>query len=195
MFAHVRSSPDATEAGIERIEADEEGLQERVNTINRAYSVAEKLSTTLQEVDDARADLEELRSKIEKVYEDSAKAQGRIEVNETVGEGYIDRLKKSAKDAEELIKKSEDAYHITTTKGLAGAFDQRAEELKKSIYLWVGMLLIALIVGGLFESKRIEALSTLTSAGHPDWGIIALHIVLSVLSVGGPLWFAWLSTK
>jgi hypothetical protein len=193
--AKIVSRIKAANRRIDRIETDEAGLQGRVEEINRAYSVAEKLPTTLQELDDARAELEEIRSKIEKIHEDSTKIQGRIELNETLGDTYLLNMNKLATEAERLIKKCEDAYQITTTKGLAGAFDQRAVRLNVSIVLWVAGLLVALYFGAEFGSKRIDALSKLTSDGRPEWGIILMHVILSVLSVGGPLWFAWLATK
>lgn len=52
----------------------------------------------------------------------------------------------------------------------------------------------ALYIGAELGSKRIDTLSRLLTE-HPEWGAVLLHLVLSVLSVGGPLWFAWLATK
>lgn len=39
------------------------------------------------------------------------------------------------------------------------------------------------------------ALSDVLSGADSHWGVIVMHAVLSFLSVGGPLWFAWLAMK
>lgn len=180
---------------MDRIENDYDDLLNRVEKINDAYIAAQGLPSTLQDLVDAQSTLEELRKKIENLYEESVKTQGKIESSASIGDSQLAEIMQSATKASDLVKRCEDAYQITTTKGLAGAFDQRANELKNSINWWVFLLLSALAVGGIFGSGRIEALSALTASGHPDWGVIVLHIVLSALTVGGPLWFAWLSTK
>lgn len=97
--------------------------------------------------------------------------------------------------AKKLIDQCEAAYHITTTKGLAGAFDQRAEKLAWSMWTWVAGLVAALGIGSLIGSQRLDILSAALQATNPNWGGIATHVILSLLSVGAPLWFAWISTK
>ena len=44
-------------------------------------------------------------------------------------------------------------------------------------------------------AHRLEVLSAALQAPTPNWGGIAVQSVLSLLSVGAPLWFAWLATK
>jgi hypothetical protein len=78
---------------------------------------------------------------------------------------------------------------------LAGAFDQRASRLQWSIRLWTLGLLAALSSGAYLGSLRVKVLSDAISQPVADWGIIWMHVILSLLSIGAPLWFAWLATK
>ncbi len=97
--------------------------------------------------------------------------------------------------AKQLIENCEEAYRITTTKGLAAAFDKRASDLKWSMRLWVGGLLFALAVGAFIGHERIQILTQALNNSNISWGIISIQIVLSFTSVLAPLWFAWLATK
>src|SRR5699024_10298169 len=97
--------------------------------------------------------------------------------------------------AEKLVSQCEEAYRITTTKGLAAAFDQRAIDLKNSMRCWVAGLFIALGVGAWIGAQRVESLSKLLSTSDPQWRIILMQLSLSVTSVVAPLWSAWLATK
>lgn len=60
---------------------------------------------------------------------------------------------------------------------------------------WVAGLTVALIGGTAIGANRVQILTEALSISAPNWGIIWLHIILSIVSVGAPLWFAWLATK
>ncbi|MFL9999194.1 hypothetical protein PQR34_48255, partial [Paraburkholderia sediminicola] len=60
---------------------------------------------------------------------------------------------------------------------------------------WTGSLIFALIIGAVIGYDRVHALSGLLTSAAPSWGAIALHIGVSLVSVGAPFWFAWLATK
>jgi hypothetical protein len=180
---------------MDRIEQDHEGLVSRVGKINEAYAAAQALPSTLQELEEAKLSLGETEVKIDGLYKDATKSNGKIEACEVDSEKTLAQIRDYAEQAEKLIKQCEAAYQITTTKGLAGAFDQRANRLNISIVLWVFGLLGALAAGALLGGKRIDTLSVLASTTHPDWGVVLIHVVLSVLSIGGPVWFAWIATK
>lgn len=180
---------------MDRIDQGHGELAQRVDEINRAYSAAQELPTTLQELDEASISLNETKDKIEAIVQGVTKVAGRIETSEEDAAKIVSRLSILSADGDKLIAQCEAAYQITTTKGLAGAFDQRAKVLNTSIIFWVVGLLSALVIGAEIGTKRIEVLSGILANSHPDWAMIILHVVLSLLSVGGPLWFAWLATK
>ncbi|PHV36353.1 hypothetical protein CSQ95_24675 [Janthinobacterium sp. BJB304] len=107
----------------------------------------------------------------------------------------LESMKKNEDVAEKLIAKCEEAYHITTTKGLAGAFDQKAASLGNSMQLWVGGLVVALIAGSVIGVIRLSSLAAELRAENPNWPAIVAQILLAFLGVGAPLWFSWLATK
>src|SRR5690606_28658673 len=119
----------------------------------------------------------------------------KITEHKTSVEAQLKSINELHVQAKQLVEKCEEAYRITTTKGLAAAFDQRASDLKWSMRLWVGGLLFALTVGAWIGHKRIEILTQTITEPDLNWGIIWIQIVLSITSVIAPLWFAWLATK
>jgi hypothetical protein len=93
------------------------------------------------------------------------------------------------------VAQCEDAYRITTTKGLAAAFDQRAGRLSNTMWIWVLGLLASLIVGGVIGAFRFKALTETLHQRNIQWGAVWIEVVLSLFGFAAPLWFAWLATK
>lgn len=54
---------------------------------------------------------------------------------------------------------------------------------------------MALAAGGYFGSTQLHALSELSKVPNASTSVIVLNLLLSLLSVGAPVWFAWLATK
>ncbi|HBH8229605.1 TPA: hypothetical protein KXY69_005131, partial [Raoultella ornithinolytica] len=86
-------------------------------------------------------------------------------------------------------------YAASTSVGLAAAFSERSDSLNKSVYWWVAGLVIALTVAVIFGSHNVQSLISATWQSEPSGTIIVTRIFLSLLSIGGPIWFAWLATK
>lgn len=173
---------------LEEISVDKKELLSQISIIENATEAAESLPADL-------ITLKEAREKVSKLSDQSIKDSEKIDElkeqsiqNEKVIDSQIEQAKK-------LINQCEEAYRVTTTKGLAGAFEERANRLSKSMWVWVFGLLCALGVGAVIGSERLEYLTTEMNAENPDVGIIVMQSVLSILSLGAPLWFAWIATK
>lgn len=175
-------------AEIVQIIPDKAALETQIKLIKEATEAAETLPTDLLA-------LKEAREKISNLAIDAEKLTGEINKRSDEANQSITHIDELAVDAAKLVKQCGEAYRITTTAGLAGAFDLRASRLQLSIRLWVVGLLIALIAGTYLGSLRVTVLSSALSEAKPDWGVIWMHIILSLISVGAPLWFAWLATK
>ena len=211
----------AAKGRVEELESAIPNLSGKVNAINAAHLVAENLEVDLQALTEAREAVEHTAietaqnsAKVQESANESAitLASVRQRVDSVMGDvvfkmetGLGDMLEKASaalkkveqqqETAEKLIAQCEAAYHITTTKGLAGAFDQRAASLAWSMRGWVVGLAIALAAGSFFGAARLSTLATKLTETTPNWPAIAAQIVLSVLSIGAPLWFSWLATK
>jgi hypothetical protein len=178
----------ALQAEMDQIVPNSKELKDQIRVIREATEAADALPTDLQALSEARRSME---LGIERLTQIEKDAGGHLKVATEHAQNAQSRVA----EVDKIVEKCEDAYRITTTKGLAAAFDERAKSLSKSLEVWVIGLLIALVVGALLGAKRLEVLSTLFSSGDPKWGVASMHMVLSVISVGAPLWFAWLSTK
>ncbi|WP_019837768.1 hypothetical protein [Acinetobacter towneri] len=163
-------------------------LSDQISLINDATEAAESLPTDLQS-------LKEARRKVSELEKESSFDRKKVNEHKSSIEAQLKAINELHGQAQQLVEKCEEAYRITTTKGLAAAFDQRARDLKNSMRFWVGGLLFALAIGAWIGHERIQILTTSLSAPTLSWGVIGIQIVLSMTSVVAPLWFAWLATK
>lgn len=175
-------------ADLETIIPNKDDLKNQINLINDATEAAENLPTDLQSLKEARHQVSELEK-------ESSFDRKKVTEHKASVEAQLRSINELHEQAEKLIESCEEAYRITTTKGLAAAFDERAGDLKKSMRLWVGGLLLALCVGAWIGHERILILTSSLNSPNLNWGIIWIQIILSITSVIAPLWFAWLATK
>lgn len=163
-------------------------LAQQITDIQSAHAVAESLPIDLQA-------LSEAREKLDKAATDSAILAGKIKDAHGASSEDLSKMNKAYIEAEKLVAQCETAYHITTTKGLAGAFDQRAVKLSQSMWTWVIGLIGALSIGSLIGAGRLDQLSIALNAPSPNMSSVGIQALLSLVSIGAPLWFAWLATK
>lgn len=211
----------AVKGRVEELESAIPDLAGKVTAINEAHLVADNLEIDLQALAEAReavertakeininsakaellasqatTTLETLQKRAEGTWENvQRKNEAALEEAEKQANSAMVKMGKHEETALKLIAQCEAAYHITTTKGLAGAFDQRAGSLAWSMRNWVVGLAAALGAGSWIGAARISTLAAALAEASPNWPAIISQIVLSVLGVGAPLWFAWLATK
>ena len=192
-------------AQLEKIDMSSEDLQNKIKVINEAHEAAESLPTDLASLKDAKEELTSLISSASNELDTAKKGLSTLK-EETVilkndakkaseEAGWLkDQVKLSSNLASKLVTECDDALQITTTQGLAAGFDQKAEELKRSIWVWILGLLIALGTGAWMGAERVEAV-TVVLGNELTAGQAILHTIMSVFSIGGPLWLAWISTQ
>ncbi|HEQ3545544.1 TPA: hypothetical protein VGT20_004051, partial [Enterobacter hormaechei] len=191
--------------------AEETGsIQEKINTINEAYDAAEGLPTTLKSLRETNEEISKLK---DNSFENESSIQKNLNASETAlneinttknkikdlsenitsdAEKYLKNLKNQAQN---YIDKCEEAFRTTTSKGLAGAFEDKAKKLNRSIQFWVAGLIGALTSGAFVGYTRLHALEGYLADPNSTGLKLVIQLILSVLSVGAPLWFAWLATK
>lgn len=173
---------------IDDLTPDQEALKDKLTVITDAYVAADNLPTNLQILKDATSTVNENTIK-------SAQMMGTIEKLQNEALDISNYLQTQQEECKKVVDKIDEAYRITTTKGLAGAFEDRANKLKQSITIWVLGLLVALGAGSWLGYDHYKELTNLLNSQSPSWGIILLHITLSLIGVAAPIWFAWISTK
>lgn len=194
-----------TKTRLDSIDESSLDLEKKIIVINEAHEAAESLPTDLASLREAKIELEKLiktatseleKTKIELLvlkdesinFKNSAKkASEKAEISSS-------EVKLSANKAEKLVAECDDALQVTTTQGLAAGFDQKAKELNNSIWVWVIGLLIALGTGAWIGAERVEAFTQALSSPLTI-GQAILHALMSIFSIGGSLWLAWISTK
>ncbi|MDR7378599.1 hypothetical protein J2X19_003293 [Rhodoferax ferrireducens] len=178
----------AATAEMDQIDPELAQLSGKIGDINTAHRIADSLPIDLQALSEARQKLEHSASSGEILTQ-------KLETAWTDAQTSARLAKQFEEEAQKLVDKCEDAYKITTTKGLAGAFDQRAGKLAWSMWAWVFGLVVALVLGSFIGAHRLEVLSATLQTPNPNLAGLAFQALLSALSVGAPLWFAWLATK
>eukprot|EP01107_Rhizomastix_libera_P001490 TRINITY_DN12428_c0_g1_i1.p1 TRINITY_DN12428_c0_g1~~TRINITY_DN12428_c0_g1_i1.p1 ORF type:complete len:434 (+),score=30.15 TRINITY_DN12428_c0_g1_i1:159-1460(+) len=176
------------EARLNSLEPRTISLSTMVERIEQAYNAADQLPTDLESLSEARKKIADLAKDATRDQEDV------LTIREEV-EKLSKQLSKNADDAKAVLERCETAYSAATSVGLAAAFGERSNELSKSMWFWVAGLVSALAAGSYFGSGQLHALSELFKIPNASTSVIVLNLMLSVLSVGAPVWFAWLATK
>lgn len=195
---------------LESIKSKAGDIESKISVINEAYEAAEQLPTTLKTLRSLSEDLEKIKlsssddfeeiSSLNKkatiAYDDLFERRSQIhnlsnEMKETINEYMQDY----STEAQSYIDRCEIAFRTTTTKGLAGAFEDKAQKLNASIRWWVFGLTGALATGALVGYFRLQVLEHYLSSTDASSMKLFIQLFLSILSVGAPLWFAWLATK
>ena len=109
-------------------------------------------------------------------------------------ESLFDHLKKKEIEAENIVAKCEHAYSASTTRGLASAFSNRTQELKKAIIYLSIFLVLSLVVAAWIGSQRISYIQILVEKNVSS-DIIFTSSLLSILVLAAPIWLSWLATK
>lgn len=175
-------------AKINEIDVDKEKLNNQIDLINEATETAESLPADLE-------DLKRARKKVDSIGEEALKTTTKITNAKEDIDTLLSSVKSNKSETDKLVENCEEAYRITTSKGLAGAFDQRASQLARSMWVWVGGLLGSLYAAWFIGADRISTLTEALADPEPKWGLVLIHFLLAIVSLGAPLWFAWISTK
>lgn len=178
----------AIEAQIDNLTPRTALLETMIQEIEHAHSAADQLPTDL-------ASLAEARQQLATLVNGANKDCSTLEEIKERSHKYDQALATSVEQANSVLARCETAYAAATSVGLAAAFAKRSKELSSSMWVWVVGLILSLAAGGYFGSGRLHELSNIVLKPEVSSPAITLNILLALLSVGAPVWFAWLSTK
>lgn len=184
----LRQQLRGMEADLKGLKPRTKTLVEMVDRIEQAHSTADRLPTDLESLSEARKAVSKLVREVTRDRDRVSEVRGRGEEAEAV-------LNQSAAEAKAVLVRCETAYSAATSVGLAAAFSERSRELATSMWFWIIGLVVALAAGSYLGSDQLRGLSEILTSTEASGSVIMLNVVLSILSVGAPVWFAWLSTK
>jgi hypothetical protein len=97
--------------------------------------------------------------------------------------------------AAKLLEDIQAANSATTSIGLGREFADRAQLLSKSVWWLTLALLVVLIVAGYISYQRIGAIHDVVEIKPLNMGLVWANVVAMIVSVGAPVWMAWLITR
>lgn len=177
----------ALEARLDGLEPRASAIDQKILVIENAHDAAERLPT----------DLEELRNSVDEINElQTSASQASFRIGELLrtSTGSEQKITDLNNSAAALVQKCEEAYRITTSAGLAGAFEYRSRSLAKVGWVWVAILVSSLVAAVWLGKDRYDGLRSLLTGEHPP-ALIYLNILFAVLGVAAPVWLAWLATR
>jgi len=161
----------AMESILNDIEPQGAELCTMVENIKQAYEAAEQLPTDLDS-------LSEAKKKIESMAEGVARHQNYVVQAKEHVVKFEKQLEQYEAEAQNILKNCKSAYSAATSVGLAAAFSERSNALSKSMWFWIGGLVLALGAGIYFATARLGSLER--SFGDPNVpaSIIVLNFFL-----------------
>jgi hypothetical protein len=163
-------------------------VEEIEDAHKKAHDANDLLTTDLQALSEAQAS-------ITKLVKDATQDQEDVLRIKETADKLDSQLKEIDFKANSVLKQCETAFSAATSVGLASAFSERAKNLSCSMWFWTGGLILALSLGVHFGSAQLHSLTDLFKTPEVPTSLVLLNLLLSLLSVGAPIWFAWLATK
>lgn len=169
-------------------------IDRKISEIEAAHETAEQLPEDLAELAAKREHVSSIVADAEKILDKARKEFAKIEGISEFAAAAEKRMASSEDQAAKLIERSEQALRGSTGVGLAKAFENRQEKLTEAGTYWVGGLVGALVAALAIGAWRVWTLQNLlTNESSPQ--IVWMNVILTIFGIGGPIWFAWLSTK
>lgn len=203
-FHATKNTPDPTEistslskerrrlnsitARLNEVEPKTLGLEALVQRIEDAHRTAEELPADLELLSDSR---EQVRSLTASAMTDA----GAISEHLKASTAMQKEMEAIAQESAQILARCQTTYSAATSVGLAAAFNERAAQLRWSIRGWVAGLLGALAIAAILGTYRLSATSELLAKGDAPGWMVLISVLMSMLTVGAPVWFAWLSTR
>lgn len=159
-------------------------------TQNEVTQKAEDLFTKLEE------DEGKFYDQLDNKTEDASKSKEKIDSIEKSSNLIGQKISDTELRIQRTLKDAEKALTSATAAGLAKEFETRRKDLFTTQKWWVFGLISSLVLALVIAFFRLHSMQELLIKPEKAAGsIIFLNILISVLSIAAPVWFAWVSTK
>ena len=156
-----------------------------------ALAAKENAETSANEAATAKSNVDEIAKAAEA-------AKTSIEEYLKTAIQQLDQVTAAKEKAETEAKNAAEAHHMSTTVGLAGAFNEKARAATIKQGLWAVGLGIALLALGRLGWLRFDTIAELIKAlvaQNQPLSALGTDIMLSFLTIAAPVWFAWFSAR
>ncbi|ENV16436.1 hypothetical protein [Acinetobacter guillouiae] len=179
---------------LNEVEESSQEIQSKIKTINEAYDAATELPVLLEDLKRSRVD-------IDLVKNNSNTGYANIQSNKTRSENDLTSIQNTKQAAEnlldearEILKQMQEKLTMSTSTGLAHAFSNRSDQLKKTSTWWTGGFIVSLIFTFLIAFNRFNDLKGTITQDTPI-SYVVIQILISLISLSAPVWFAIISSK
>lgn len=176
------------EAQLNDLEPTASSITAMAKRIVDAHDAAEQLPENLESLREARETISRISCEINT-------NRDKVGNSKKISDKIVGELRRIEAVAEDVLQRCETAYAAATSVGLAASFDERSKSLSYSMWFWVAGLAGALLVGGVLGTIQIRELLNVLNVNGTSESVVVMNAILSLFSVGAPIWFAWLSTK
>lgn len=185
---NLKAQVTRMEAQFNDLDPIASSILEMAERIVDAHDTAEQLPESLESLREAQETTSRISDEVKTNRDEVGDAR-------KLSDEIVIELKQIEAIAEDVLKRCETAYAAATSVGLAASFDERSKSLSYSMWFWVAGLAGALLVGGILGTIQIRELLNVLNVKNESESIVVMNAILSLFSVGAPIWFAWLATK
>lgn len=176
------------DGAITRLTSETDDFESKMRLINDTHAAAEALPADMQSLVEAREEYEAASSRITETQRQASAAKD-------TAENHLKAIQAFEAEAAQLVKNTAAAYSAATTQGLGKAFGDKANSLTRSIWGLGLLLAVTLGAGAWISSERIDFIHDLMLKPNISMQLLWVNVTLAIISVAGPIWFAWVLTK
>lgn len=197
--AERKSSMDVTQNEVTqkaedlftKLEEDEGKFYDQLD--NKTEDASKLFDEKIKAMED-RSD--EKLGELENLLEEASKSKEKIDSIEKSSNLTGQKISDTELRIQRTLKDAEKALTSATAAGLAKEFETRRKDLFTTQKWWVFGLISSLVLALVIAFFRLHSMQELLIKPEKAAGsIIFLNILISVLSIAAPVWFAWVSTK
>jgi len=176
------------ELHLNSAENQSDSISAMMDKIRNAHDAADQLPADLDSLSNARKSVENIVQEIQKTMDEIK------ELSDKAKE-YDVKFEQCSVKVDDTLERCETAYAASTSVGLATAFNERCKKLSLSMWFWVAVLAASLAAGYYLGSDQLHTLSKLFTLPDSPASMVMVNLMLAIISVGAPVWLAWLATK
>lgn len=117
-----------------------------------------------------------------------------VELQLAEAERFALAAKEAAARAAEESLGAASAHNLSTTAGLAGAFNTKARQNRWREIIWGLVLAASLVTAGVIGYFRFRDISAII-ATTPETPALLAELILAIFGVSAPVWMAWVATR